>query len=293
MASRNYIWLNGQFFDGGNPVINFGNRAFRYGDGVFETIHAFGTQPRHLHLHFRRLLQGMKILELVAPTWLTEQNLELAITKLLNKNRLFDSARVRVTVYRDDGGFYIPSTSNASVLIDTQPLAAKMYTLNQQGCIVGIYDEIKKPLNTLSGVKSCNALLFVKAGLYCMANNLDDCIILNEQGRVAEAISSNVFVVRGGKLYTPSLAEGCIPGIMRELVCTVAPTVGIEVNNQVAINPSAFDSCDEVFLTNAISGIKWVVGIGTRRYFNRVSRTLSEALNRFTFPDQFRAGFSG
>jgi Branched-chain amino acid aminotransferase/4-amino-4-deoxychorismate lyase len=71
MASRNYIWLNGQFFDGGNPVINFGNRAFRYGDGVFETIHAFGTQPRHLPLHFRRLLQGMKILELVAPTWLT------------------------------------------------------------------------------------------------------------------------------------------------------------------------------------------------------------------------------
>ena len=126
-----------------------------------------------------------------------------------------------------------------------------------------------------------------------MANQVDDCIILNDEGRVSETISSNIFIIKGNKLYTPSLAEGCIPGIMRDIVCKIAPTLGFEVNNQVAFSAKSLHGSDEVFLTNSINGIRWVIGIKQNRYFCSASKKIVDSLNRYTFPDQFKDGFSG
>lgn len=285
MMQNSYIWFNGEYHRSDNPVLNIGNRAFRYGDGLFETIHCYGTDSFYLDFHYKRLTKGLQLLEIEKPYSLSQVKLSEVITKLLNKNRHFGSTRVRVLVFRNDGGLYTPENNSASVIVESSPLDFKFYQYNQQGLMLDIYDDIAKPVNILSSVKSCNALLYVKAGLYRKRNALDECIILNEYGRVAESISSNVFVVKKGEIFTPGLSEGCIPGVMRQVVINVARSLGYKVFDDVALNTKVFSTCDELFLTNAISGIRWVLGLRGNRYFNTASKHLSVELNRVTFKE--------
>ncbi len=293
MQPKRYIWFNGDMPSIDTPILGVNNRSFAYGDGLFETIHAFGTQGRHLNLHLARLKRGMDILNIDIPPFLDEQMLSKEITRLLNKNRIFESARVRLTVYRNHGGKYIPQNNSAGIIMEAEPLDLNMYQLNSKGYIIELYDEIKKPVNPLSSIKSCNSLHYVLAGIFMKNNNVNDCLLVNEHNRIAEAISSNVFIVKGDNIYTPSIAEGCIPGIMREVIIKVAPQLGLKVNNQVAIPIQALNDCDEIFLTNAINGIRWVAAFRQQRYFNKISRLLNDAINRYTFPDQLKDGSSG
>lgn len=293
MVQKNYIWYNGDILDGNNNVISISNRSFRYGDGLFETIHAFGTQGRNLKFHMSRLIRSMDLLHIDVPTYLDEAMLSKEITRLLNKNRFFGSTRVRVTVFRDSPGLYTPDSNLAGIIIEATPLEKKMYELNPRGYIVDIYPDIRKPLNPLSSIKSCNSLLYILAGIYRHDNRLSDCLLINELDRIVEGISSNVFIVKGDSLFTPAVAEGCIPGVMREVILKAAPKIGLKVFNNIAIPIQKLLDCDEIFLTNTIDGIRWVVAFRQQRYFSKVSRLLIDEVNRFTFPDQFKDGFSG
>jgi branched-chain amino acid aminotransferase len=97
----------------------------------------------------------------------------------------------------------------------------------------------------------------------------------------------------GNQIYTPGLSEGCIPGIMREVVIHIATDLGYQVFNKAQIDADILTKADELFLTNSVSGIKWIVGLRHKRYYGNVSRKISEHLNNITFPDQFKDGFSG
>ncbi|NVO08908.1 MAG: aminotransferase class IV [Bacteroidales bacterium] len=293
MVTKKYIWVNGNIISSDTPVIPANNRSFLYGDGLFETIHAFGTQGRNLNLHLSRLKRGMGVLNIETPNFLDESMLSNEITRLLNKNRIFSSARVRLTVYRNDGGRYIPLNNSAGIIIEAEPLEIKMYELNSKGYTIEIYQDIKKNVNLLSSIKSCNSLHYVLAGIYQKNSNVNDCLLLNEYDRIVEAISSNVFIVKGDNIYTPASSEGCIPGIMREVIIKVSPTLGLKVNNHVAIPVQELFECDEIFLTNAITGIRWVVAFRQQRYFNKISKLLTKAINQYTFKDQFDIGSSG
>jgi len=293
VTQKKYIWFNGDLINHETPVIGSSNRSFLYGDGVFETIHAYGTQGRNLNLHLSRLKRGMETLDIDIPPFLDELMLSKEITRLLNKNRIFGSARLRLTVYRNDGGKYIPENNGAGIIIEADPLELKMYDLNSKGYTIEIYQDIKKPVNPLSSIKSCNSLYYILAGIYQKKNNVNDCLLINEYDRIAEAISSNVFIVKNDNIYTPASSEGCVPGIMREVIIKVAPKLGFKVNNQVSIPVSKLLDCDEVFLTNTITGIRWVAAFRQQRYFNKVSKLLTDAINRYTFPDQFNDGSSG
>jgi branched-subunit amino acid aminotransferase/4-amino-4-deoxychorismate lyase len=291
--TRSYVWYNGQFIRSNEPVIGLGNRAFAYGDGLFETIHAFGTQARHLDLHLNRLLHGMEILEMTVPSSLTQPFLQHEITRLLNKNRYFDSTRVRVTVFRDEGGYYTPSSGSVGITIEATPLPEKFYTYNTKGLVVDLYTDMRKPISPISGLKTCNALLYVMASMYKKRMHLDDCILINEQNRVVEATSSNLFLVVGNSIHTPPVDEGCVEGVMRRIVLEQAQKMGLMVEDTHYINPAMLMDADELFLTNAIRGIQWVVGLRQKRYLGIVSRQLSDRITRVSFPDQFREGFSG
>jgi branched-chain amino acid aminotransferase len=293
MTTKKYIWINGDMISSDTPAITVNNRSFLYGDGLFETIHAFGTLGRNLNLHLSRLKRGMEVLNIEMPAYLNESMLLKEITRLLNKNRIFGSARVRVTVYRNHGGKYIPENYGAGIIIEAEPLEINMYQLNSKGYTIELYDAIKKPINPLSTIKSCNSLHYILAGIYQKDIDVNDCLLLNEYDRIAEAISSNVFIVKGDNIYTPSVSEGCIPGIMREVIIKVAPSLGLKVNNQVAIPPQKLLDCDEVLLTNTITGIRWVSAFRQQRYFNKVSKLLTDAVNHYTFPDQLKEGSSG
>lgn len=284
MDKKSFIWLNGNFVQEDQPAIPITNRAFSYGDGLFETIHAYGTEGKHLDLHFTRISKSMRILQLEPPPYFSLSFMAQEISRLLNKNRIFDSARVRLTVFRNAGGLYTPTTNQTSIAIQAAPLPQKHYPLNQKGLVVDIFTDIRKPINSISSIKSCNSLIYIMAGLHKVQSNIDDCLLINDKNRIVEAISSNIFLVFGNKVYTPGLSEGCIPGVMRELVIRNAPSCGYQVFDSEQIKPQMLVEADELFLTNAITGIKWIVGLRHKRYFGMVSRKISQLINTITFP---------
>lgn len=293
MISRSYIWLNGEFTREDQPVLTLDNRSFQYGDGFFETIHAFGTEAKYLNFHTNRIIKSLSLLGMKKPGFLTKDFLANEITRLLNKNRYFNSTRVRITFFRNDGGFYTPLDNSIGIAIQAKPLEYNFYDLNQKGLVVDLYTELRKPINYLSPLKSCNSQIYVMAGKFKQLSKLDDCILINDQNRVVEATSSNVFIVKGDKIFTPALDEGCVEGIMRQIVIGIARRNGFQVIDDGVIEVDFLNSADELFLTNAVKGIQWVVGLQQKRFFGLVSKRLSSELNRETFPNQFRAGFSG
>lgn len=293
MVPKNYIWLNGEFTREDQPVLTLGNRSFQYGDGFFESIHAFGTEAKHLNLHINRIVKSLALLGMNKPGYLTQDFLANEITRLLNKNRYFNSTRVRVTFFRNDGGLYTPNDNSIGIAIQAEPLEFSFYELNQKGLVVDLYTELRKPINYLSPIKSCNSLLYIMAGKYKQQSKIDDCILINDQNRIVEATSSNIFIVKGDNIYTPSLDDGCVAGIMRQLVIGIATRNGYHVFDNETIEVDFLKEADELFLTNSIKGIQWVVGLQQKRFFGLVSKRLSWELNKETFPDQFKAGFSG
>lgn len=280
---KSWCCLNGEFYDPSKPLLMLQNRGFSYGDCLFETIHAFGTEPRHFQLHFRRLMAGMEALGMRVPPYFDQEQLFGLIVKLLNKTRIFSSARVRLTVFRNDGGLYTPASDEVSFTIEATPLEQQKYTLNEKGLFIDIYTDITKPQNIFSPFKTANALLFVMAARHKQSRGLGDCIILNSEGKIVEATSSNIFLIKGNNLYTPRLSDGCIAGVMRQKVIELAPKVGLAVNDNVSLVESNLLASDEIFLTNAVSGLRWVMGYKDRRYFCSYAKKLNQVLNNETF----------
>jgi branched-subunit amino acid aminotransferase/4-amino-4-deoxychorismate lyase len=133
-------------------------------------------------------------------------------------------------------------------------------------------------VNKLSGFKTLNAQLYVMSALYAREKGFDEALLQNSKFSIIEATSSNIFIVSNGVLYTPTLDDGCIAGTMRMNVINLALENKIKVY-ECTLNPHNLLSADEVFLTNAIRGIEWVVAYKTKRYFNEMSKKLLNILN--------------
>ncbi len=285
MQVSKYICLNGEFFKSDQPVINSDNRAFKYGDALFETIHTNGTEPQFLELHINRLIKGMKVLKMNIPVSFKSEYFRRLIISILNKNRQLQGARIRLTVFRNPGGLYGPATNDISFIIESSPLEYDKYMLNIKGYTVDIYQDILKPVNALSNLKSTNSLIYVMAGIYKNEKKLDESIILNEKQRITECTGSNIFIVKDMKFFTPGLSEGCLEGIMRYKVIQIVKSFGYFINDNCSLTLQDLLTADELFLTNVINGIRWVVAFRQKRYYNKISKSLIQKLNEVTFRD--------
>ncbi len=276
--SLEYINFNGSILPANQLIFRANNRGFRYGDGLFESMRFLKGKLKFPEMHIDRIQKGMKLLKFdncsLIDTWFIREKVE----ELLRRNKTGADARIRLTVFRDSEGLYSPVSNKFGYLIEVQKLEESQYVLNKKGLIIDVFDEIPKPVNALSNLKTCNAMIYVLAGIYKNQNAFDEVLILNQHGFLCESVSSNVFVVYDRKLYTPSLNEGCIAGVMRQVVIRLAKENNIEMV-EAQINPDILNAADEVFLTNASKGIQWVMGYNNKRYFNEVSRFLNEKLN--------------
>jgi branched-chain amino acid aminotransferase len=273
-----FINFNGEIVPVDTKLVSVGNRAFRYGDGLFESMRMIKGQLKFADLHADRLQRGMKALKMDGysqmDTWfLKDKTDDLAIRNKAKHGRL------RLTVYRDAEGLYTPSQNKTGWCLELQPWEEFGYSLNPKGLIMDIFTELQKPKGYLSNIKTCNSLIYVMAGLYKTQHKLDDVFILNQDGFLCEASSSNVFVWYQKHLYTPALSEGCVEGVMRQVVIKLCKENNIPVT-EAQINPDILYEADEVFLTNASRGIQSVMGFGVRRYFNEVSKMLIEELKK-------------
>lgn len=287
MNKVNFINYNGKILADDQACIKLDNRAFKYGDGLFESMHAANNQIQLFDKHLKRLKSGMKILNMEIPDIFTTKSdkLQNQINTLTNKNRHYKGARIRLSVFRQDGGLYSPKSNKVSYIIENKPLKTIPYKLNEKGLLIDIYNEQLKPINLLSSIKTTNSLFFVLAGIYKQANNLDECLLLNTRGNIVEGISSNIFIVKNDKLFTPALSEGCLPGVMRQNIIELAQSKGINIEYTKPIKIEDVEKADEIFLTNAIKGIQWVVGFKQRRFYNHTSKRIMKMLNNQQFED--------
>ena len=277
MPNTNCIY-NGHLISLYEPAISFTNRAFRYGDSLFESIRYSKGKVMFLADHIKRIKLSMTILRMNVPAEFSTPNIEALILHLLNENSISSDARIRLTVFRNDGGYYTPDTNDISFLIETEALETEGYALNQKGLWVDVYAEIKKPISKIANLKTGSALLYVMAGLTKKSLKLDDCLLINENGHIIESISANLFVIKNGALYTSPLTDGCIEGVMRKQILALASLNRILTFEQ-SLTVNTLMNGDEVFLTNAIKGIQWVGQFKNTFYTNRQALFFTEQLN--------------
>lgn len=276
--SINYINYNGTIVPGDMAVLTADNRAFRYGDGIFETMLFKDGTIRFLDQHIARLQRSMQKIHLEKAANFDAFFVKTITEELIRKNKMVgQTVRVRLIVFRAGDGLYSPLTNEPSYVLQVQKHENPQPN-NKIGLIVDVYTEFKKPFSDLSELKSNNALLYVMAGLFKSQRKLDDVLILNQEGFLCEGLSSNVFIYYEKTLYTPALNQGCVDGVMRRVVMDIAEGEGIPVV-EAQISPEIMKEADEIFCTNAVQGIQWVMGYKQKRYFNRISRILQERLS--------------
>lgn len=273
-----YVFHKGEYVNEHQAFIAKDNRAFRLGDGFFESMRVIDGKVLFLENHFSRISDTIKAYKMVAAENFNLELLRNQIQGLLSRNNITKGGRIRITFYRKSTGYYLPHGDDVSYLIESEPLLENEFILNPIGKTVDIFTDFKKDVNKLSIFKSLNAQLYIMAALHSKEKNLDDALIQNNKFAIIESISSNIFIVSNGVLYTPSLTDGCIAGTMRMNIINIALDNKIKVY-ECTLNPQNLLAADEIFLTNAVKGIEWVVAYRTKRYYNDMSKKMIQLLN--------------
>lgn len=261
----NYMVVNGKTCSEDTPAVSVNSRGLRFGDGLFETIKSISGKLLFFDEHMSRLWKGLQVLQFVIPKHLTPEKLRQDIDGLLQKNGHHHKARIRITVYRGDGGLYDEIDNKPNYILQTWPLHDETGNWNSNGLVLGVYHDVKKNVDVLSGLKHNNFLPYALAALQAKEEKWNDAILLNTSDRVCETTIANIFLIKDAVIYTPALQEGCIDGIMRRYMISEMKAAGYSIiQGQLTLND--LENADEVFLTNSIYNIRWVGSIGNRRY---------------------------
>jgi branched-subunit amino acid aminotransferase/4-amino-4-deoxychorismate lyase len=279
MHSGKFVLFNGNILSWDEPVLMLTNRAFHFGDGIFESIRVMNGLPLFVSTHFSRITEGLKALKIELPDKWSEVKLENELKTLIDKNEIKEGARIRLTLYRSSEGFYLPTSNSLSYLAEIIPYNLDRFQLNENGLLVDIYSDIKKQVNLLSAFKTLNCQNYILASLYAKDKNFNDVFLLNDKGNIIETTNSNFFIVSNGVLYTPAVTDGCIGGTMRMHIINIAIDNKVKVY-EASLTPQHLLTADELFLTNAIKGVQWVSGYRQKRYFHKMSDFLIEKLNQ-------------
>ncbi len=260
-----FFMFDGKYFPNSTPVIGPDNRAFRYGDGIFETLRVgWGKIPLGKY-HFDRCFRSMTVLGFDIPVLCTPESLEKNILELCRKNGHLESARVRITFFRGDGGLYDPESHRLHFIIQTWALPENYKEINQNGLALTAYLHGRKSCDQLSNLKSNSALIYVLAAKFAKDQKCNEALVLNTFNNMADATIANVFWIKDGDIFTNPLSEGIVAGVMRQYIIDSLKQQGITLIER-AVNPEQIALADEIFLTNALYGIRWV-GTYAEKYF--------------------------
>lgn len=274
-----YVFHRGEYVLENQAMITKDNRAFLYGDGFFESIRVMNGQALFLEAHFTRIKDTIKALKIIPSPHFSFELFSNQIHGLLHRNEITKGGRVRVTFYRKSEGYYLPKQDDLGYYIEASHFPNNEFIINPAGKVVDIYPDFKKEANKLSMFKTLNCQLFVMAAIYANQKGLDEALIQNNKFSIIESSSSNLFIVSNGVLYTPAIEDGCIAGAMRMNIINIALDNKIKVY-ECTLNPQNLLTADEIFLTNAIRGIEWVVTYRTKRYYNEMTKKLILLLNQ-------------
>ena len=269
---------NGNIQENSNFSIE-SNRGFLYGDAIFETIKVLDNKVLFLEDHYFRLMASMRICRMEIPMNFTMEFFEEQILKLTNSLEKSNSFRVRFSVFRNSDGFYTPISNEIEFIIVAIPSENTVYTIEKSHYEVELYKDFFIPKQLLSTLKTNNKMLQITGSIFAKENGYDNCLVLNDEKNVVEALQSNLFMKIGNVVVTPPISDGCLNGIMRKQVIEILNKMdGIEVK-ETSISPFDLQKADELFLTNVITGIQPITKYRKKEYTANFSNEILVKLN--------------
>ncbi|MFB3879921.1 MAG: aminotransferase class IV [Armatimonadota bacterium] len=236
-------WVNGRLLSPEEPAISPLDGGFMYGEGLFETMRAYGGRVFRLARHLERLLISAAELSFSPPTG---QALSRAVGEALDASDMSD-ASVRLTVTPGMAGSPSPT-----IVVLVRPLALPPADLYESGCLAVSVAAAQATGSALRRVKSLNYLDKLLAQRTASQRGAHEAILVDPDGCVIEGAMRNVFAIFGSELVTPPLSRGFLPGITREAVLEIARTGGIECRER-DIALTELYTADECFLTSSLA----------------------------------------
>ena len=274
------ININGTIFEDSQANLSPYNRGYAYGDAVFETLKINNGKPVFWEAHYFRLMASMRILRMQIPMHFTPEYLEKQLSSLVSV--LSSSAisyRAKITVFRDSNGYYTPDTNAVSYTISISELESDNYIISDQHYEIELFKDYLIPPNLISTLKTNNKIINVVGSIFAKENNYNNCLLLNTNKSVIEALNGNVFIVNGNTIKTAPLSDGCLKGIVREKLIEIvskSPTYELE---ESSISPFELQKADEIFVTNIVQGIVPVTKYRKKTYTSEVSKDLLKLLD--------------
>lgn len=263
-----------------NIVISNNNRGYSYGDGLFETIKAVHGKLLFFEDHYFRLMASMRIMRMQIPMDFTMEFIEEQIVNTLEANNLkTQSARVKIQIDRVEGGLYLPEDNNINFIISVKKIDSDFYLLNDNNYEVDLYKDHYLSPSLLTTLKSNNKAINVIGSIYAKENKLDNCLLINTNKSVVEALNGNLFLVKGNIIKTPPLSDGCLKGILRKQLVDIIKLLPDYTIEEASISPFELQKADELFITNVIKGIQPITKYRKKVFKNEVAKMLLQKLN--------------
>jgi branched-chain amino acid aminotransferase len=268
------INFNGDLVHSDQFTFTKDNRAFKYGDGLFETVKVAQNTVVFWEDHYFRLMASMRMLRMKIPMSFTLEFLENEILKTVRVQDMATSYRVRLSVFRKDGGLYTPATNDIDYLVEVSPIKVQ----EKGSYTIDLYKDFYNYSGLLSTVKTNNRMLNTLASVFADENDLDNAILLNENKGVVEATNGNIFIVKNHVIKTPALTEGCIKGVTRGKIIEIIRKNEDFTIEETSISPFEIQKADEVFITNAITGVQTVTNYRKKVFATAIGEKLSNSL---------------
>ena len=252
--------FNGQLVEPRNFALPLPNRGLAFSDGFFETLIFTDGQLRYAADHLARMQQAAAALYLTLPTELaTAKALATSLAGLAAANQL-PAARLRLQLWRAGGGRYTPPTEAAEWLATAEPFVPEETPLQRVDFAQDTYS-LHSPLSFCKGPQ---AWLYVLAAHERQQRGLDEIILCDAAGHVAEAGAAAIFWVKDNMLFTPALASGCVAGVRRAAVLRAARAAGLACQEGLFSAPALL-AADAVFTAN-VAAVRPVQHVGTQAF---------------------------
>ncbi|MFD2562003.1 aminotransferase class IV [Aquimarina rubra] len=274
------ININGNLIADNEATLSIANRGYAYGDALFETIRVNAGTILFWEDHYFRLMASMRILRMEIPMNFTPEFLQQEILNLIEENSLSNSSvRVKIIVNRKEGGLYTPLVNTIDYCISVRPLTSNFFTLSEEPYEVTLFKDHYVAPDLLSTLKSNNKLINVLGSVFAKENCFENCLLLNTNKMVIEALNGNLFLVKGNKIKTPPVSDGCLKGVLRTQLLRIIEKLPEYELEEASISPFELQKADELFITNVITGLQPVTKFRKKEYVSEVTRRLLGILN--------------
>lgn len=271
--------FNGELLNNEVKFLDENNRGLRFGDAVSEELRVVNGDIYFLEEHYLRLMSSMRILRMEIPMHFTMEFMEEEILRTVSAQETIKNHRINYMIFRNSGGKYAPATHNVSYIVTSEYLKSPFFIIEDKVYEVELFKDFYKSATLLSNLNTNNRILNVVGSIFAQENDYQDCLLLNEQKMVVEALNGNIFLVIGSTVKTPPLTDGCLNGILRKkLIDIILKLDGYELLEE-SISPFELQKADELFAANSIDGIIPITKYRKKIYSNTTAKNLLGKLN--------------